>query len=371
MRCIVRYNRHRDSGSVVSEELAESCLAALLYLVAGGLVLVFVYGRGLLHIRDGLFKVFVVRLLSAALTIPFAFVGYRRGIDGWIALPLMVLLGAVVIEMQRLVLKARYRSYPPVNEDCKGFSLLRPFTTTSLAVRRYELKVPQWQAGRMRIAHISDIHAHNSIEKEYFHRVTARITQAEPDAVFITGDFVSRLKYADRIPEFLGGLKAPKGVFASLGNHDYWTDAQRIESELQKAGVAVLTNRQVTLDAGNGDKLMVSGCDDPWGHESWLAPERDDNMPLAVLSHTADNIYNLSRAGALAVFSGHYHAGQAKLPWYGPVIIPSKYGRIFDHGHFQVNGTHLFVTAGIGAAFPPFRIYCDPEIIIVDFIPER
>jgi len=88
------------------------------------------------------------------------------------------------------------------------------------------------------------------------------------------------------------------------------------------------------------------------------------------LSHTADNIYQLSSAGALAVFSGHYHAGQAKLPWYGPVVIPSKYGRLFDHGHFKIDDTHLFVTAGVGAAFPPFRIYCEPEIIIVDLVAE-
>lgn len=354
----------------MSAELIESCASALLYFTAGGLVLVFVYGRGVLHIKDGLFKVIIVRAVVALLTVPFALFGYWRGIDAWIAVPLMVLLGAVVVEVQRLVCRARYKAEPPVEEECAEFSLFRFFTTTSLAVRRYDMKVPQWRAGRLRIAHISDLHVHKSTEKEYLNRVTERIAASKPDAVFITGDFISRLKYVDRIADSLEGLDAPKGVFASLGNHDYWTDARLVESELKKAGVQILTNRQVTLDAGGGDTLMVSGCDDPWGLEPWRVPERDQGVPLAVLSHTADNIFRLSRAGVLAVFSGHYHAGQAKLPWYGPVIIPSKYGRIFDHGHFKIDDTNLFVTAGVGAAFPPFRVYCDPEIIIVDLVPE-
>ena len=86
---------------------------------------------------------------------------------------------------------------------------------------------------------------------------------------------------------------------------------------------------------------------------------------MLVLSHTADNIYALNRAGADAVFSGHYHAGQIRVPGLGSLVVPSMFGRRFDHGHFNVDGTHLFVTAGIGSA-PALRIYCKPDVYIVD-----
>jgi predicted MPP superfamily phosphohydrolase len=66
------------------------------------------------------------------------------------------------------------------------------------------------------------------------------------------------------------------------------------------------------------------------------------------------------------VFAGHYHAGQFRIPYIGSVVVPSTYGRRFDHGHFIVNGTHLFATSGIGVAVLPFRIYCQPDIFIVD-----
>jgi len=57
---------------------------------------------------------------------------------------------------------------------------------------------------------------------------------------------------------------------------------------------------------------------------------------------------------------------QIRVPLLGSIIVPSVYGRRFDHGHFIVNGSHLFVAGGIGAANPAFRIYCQPDLFIVD-----
>jgi predicted MPP superfamily phosphohydrolase len=87
-----------------------------------------------------------------------------------------------------------------------------------------------------------------------------------------------------------------------------------------------------------------------------------------VLTHTADNIYRLRHGGAALVFAGHYHAGQIRLPWLGSLVVPSAFGRLFDHGHFLLGRTHLFVTAGIGAGSPAFRICCPPDVLVVDLV---
>jgi len=50
------------------------------------------------------------------------------------------------------------------------------------------------------------------------------------------------------------------------------------------------------------------------------------------------------------------------------VVVPSAYGRRFDHGHFVVHGTHLFVVSGIGVIGPPFRVYCQPDIFVIDVV---
>ena len=59
-------------------------------------------------------------------------------------------------------------------------------------------------------------------------------------------------------------------------------------------------------------------------------------------------------------------AARCEFPGWGALVVPSKYGRRFDHGHFVINGTHLFVTAGVGSAEPPLRLWCQPDIFIVD-----
>ena len=90
-----------------------------------------------------------------------------------------------------------------------------------------------------------------------------------------------------------------------------------------------------------------------------------------MLSHTPDNIYRLSKSEVDVVFSGHYHGGQIRIPYLGAIVIPSIFGRRCDHGHFVIKETNLFVTGGVGTAFPSWRIYCQPDIFVIDIIGGR
>jgi uncharacterized protein len=77
-------------------------------------------------------------------------------------------------------------------------------------------------------------------------------------------------------------------------------------------------------------------------------------------------VFSYSRMGAAAMFTGHYHGGQFRLPFLGALVVPSTHGRRFDRGHFKVGPTHLFVSAGMGCAAPAYRIYCPPDFYVVD-----
>jgi predicted MPP superfamily phosphohydrolase len=204
--------------------------------------------------------------------------------------------------------------------------------------------------------------------KAYYSSVLERISEYKPDLIFIAGDFISRKKHVHKIPHVLRGISARLGVFAVLGNHDYWTNAELVSRYLEETGIILLSNRSERIRLNDTACIVLSGCEEPWSPGKWKAPDNRLDEPLLVISHTADNIYKLSNAGVTAVFTGHYHGGQAVIPGYGSIVIPSKYGRRFDHGHFLVKNTHLFVTSGVGAAVPPVRIYCKPEIMLVDFM---
>jgi len=139
---------------------------------------------------------------------------------------------------------------------------------------------------------------------------------------------------------------------------------------VRAAGVNRLDGRPRRVSVGPGAAAGIFGDEYPW-----RGPRRRPTRPETgeiglLLTHTPATIYALRDAGSAAIFAGHYHAGQIRLPLLGPLVVPSRYGRRFDHGHFVFGApgqeAHLFVTAGVGAAMPRFRILCRPDVFIVD-----
>jgi len=341
-------------------------LAILLWVPAAVALSVFVYGRFILHLRNTRLK-FALILVSMFGFVGLSFVvALTAGWSEWLLVPCCVLLIAFAVETHRLMLRRRCRGSKPVETENAGISVFRPFTTFDLAMRRYEVHEPLLHGHPLRVVHISDLHVHAGIPMSHYQKVVRRVSELEPDLVFITGDFITQRKSIPLLSDALYGLAARLGVFAVLGNHDIWEGEDEVAGVIQSMGIHLPGNHWERIDHAGG--VIISGCQDPWGEEPWEPSSSKEELPVLILTHTADNIYRLAEKKPLAVFAGHYHGGQAVLPVWGPIIIPSKLGRRFAHGHFIIDPTHLFVTTGVGAAFPPIRIYCQPEIMVVDFV---
>lgn len=325
--------------------------------------------RVLSYLRGSIFKPLVAFSSFVFLVGGFTALAYLG--DG---LPLLLmLLGALLVlgmtGVGNWIIQRRSQGTPEVKRRGAPQSLFKPVTTTDLQVLRYEIPVPAWSGSRLRIAHLSDLHVNDGLPFDYYLDVVEQVNRAAPDLVFITGDFVTELRFVHLLPDILKPIQSRLGTYAILGNHDYWADAQAISQVLQESGVHLLGDGWQRLAWERDKSLLLVGCQWPWSGHLCSAPSFQDGDISLVLAHTADNIYRLSKAGPTAVFSGHYHGGQMCLPGWGPPIIPSRYGRRFARGHFVVGGTHLFVSAGVGAAHPPLRIYCPPDLIFVDLIP--
>jgi uncharacterized protein len=345
---------------------------AAAWLGAGWAVFIWLMNRFLIHLRVGRAKKLVVGLILLALTAGVAWIGFRTGWSPWAVLPVAVLAGMTVAEARRLRLRCVHRGSPPVDRTDVPLSLGRPLTTLDLVVTRYRIEIPRWHGPSLRIAHLSDFHISDSLPLDYYRSALARVAEAKPDLVLITGDFVSRNEFCPLLAQVMTAVAAGPRVFGILGNHDYWAGEGPVIATLERAGVVLLHDRTERVDLGGPGRLLLSGCEHPWGGRPVEPPENRGPEDLwLVMSHTADNVYRLQRGGADAVFCGHYHAGQFRLPGFGAVVIPSWYGRRFDHGHFVVGGTHLFVTAGIGVSSPPFRLYCHPDLFVVDIAGAR
>lgn len=341
--------------------------AALLGLLCGAGLYLALVNRVLSHLRDGVLKSSFLPLAMLVCVGGLTIFGYLAGFSTW-SLVLAVLLGWMAAgELRYRRLHRELCSDPPISRRGKGFSLLRPVTTQDLQVIHYSTVLPGWSGARLRVAHLSDFHLHAGSQLDYFNSVVQQVNAGKPDLVFITGDFAADLQGIEMLPQVLQPFSSRLGKFAILGNHDYWTDPGRVSEVVSQAGFVILGGSRIHIVQDGVRQLALSGCAAPWSGENCQQLDVPF-MPHLVLSHTADHVYRLSQSGASAVFSGHYHAGQMQLPFFGPLIVPSVYGRLFHHGHFKVGRTHLFVSAGVGASHPPLRIYCPPDILFVDLL---
>lgn len=244
-----------------------------------------------------------------------------------------------------------------------------------LRVREVPLEIPGWPAARngLRVALLADLH----VGSPYYgigklREVVRRTNAAQPDLILIAGDLViddvvgGRWVSPEAVAPELGRLQAPLGVYAVLGNHDWWLDAPRVQRALERAGIPVLEDRALRIGRG-GPPFWLVGISDFWEgpHDVGKAlAQVTDGAPALAFTHNPD-IFPEVPARVSLTLAGHTHGGQVRLPLIGRPIVPSRYGERFAAGHIVEEGRHLFVTPGLGTSIIPVRFLVPPEISIV------
>lgn len=340
--------------------------AAAVYGAAGFCVFLILLNRFLILLPSSRVKTPVILAAFAVLSGGGAVLGSHLDRFPWILAPAALLCLVLIGEGRRTFIRRSCAGSGPIATTPYRLDITRPITTTEIVVNRYAVPHPKWEGAPLRIVHVTDLHVHPALPAEYYRRVLDAAEQEKPDIAVFTGDFITSLSSLPGLRSVLRPV-AHCETYAVLGNHDYWTDSCAVGSAVKESGLRLLSNESVRQRI-NGTEIAVTGYDYPWGTKNKRIAAQNKELLHIVLSHTPDNIYRIALASGDIVFSGHYHAGQIRMPVIGSIVIPSVYGRRFDHGHFIVNGCHLFVAAGIGADSPPVRIYCRPDIFVVDIM---
>jgi predicted MPP superfamily phosphohydrolase len=222
-----------------------------------------------------------------------------------------------------------------------------------------------------KIVHMSDLHLHPYIQLPFVQEAVAMANQLNPDLVALTGDYV--LESPDSIFELapaLAGLNPKYGIFATLGNHDHWTNATVVGEGLARAGIKVLHNEHITLDV-HGTPLALAGVDDIWSGQPDLKTALAGvpaGSPTVLLAHEPDFADLSAEDGRVALqLSGHSHGGQVRLPGLGALILPYL-GQKYDMGLNQVKRMWIYTTRGVGLIGPPIRLNCPPEITEITLV---
>lgn len=222
----------------------------------------------------------------------------------------------------------------------------------------------------LRIAVIADLHAGAPyIDEAKIERVVALTNAQRPDLILLTGDYVIQGVVGgnhisiERTATELNALSAPLGVFAVIGNHDRWENAEHIRRVLESVGIRVLEDRSVKI-VHNDRSFHLVGLSDVFTAvpkiASALADVPEDGRALC-FTHSPDIFPALPEACALTI-AGHTHGGQLWLPLIGPPVVPSQYGQRYAAGLVRENRKVLFVSTGIGTSIIPIRFGVVPEI---------
>ncbi|AWN50758.1 metallophosphoesterase [Methylobacterium sp. 17Sr1-1] len=252
-----------------------------------------------------------------------------------------------------------------------------------------------WPAGlRLRIAALTDIHACDPwMSLERIAGIVAATNALQADLVVLVGDFMVGQRYVTRVipavewAPVLAGLTAPLGVYAVLGNHDWWEDPEALRrgagptaagTALTQVGIRVLSNEAVPL-ATRAGPVWLAGLEDQLA----LLPARrrtgrgrvglhdlpatlaavPDGAPMILLAHEPDIFAEVPARVALTL-SGHTHGGQVRLFGWSPVVN-SRYPGRYVYGHVR-EASDLVISGGLGLSVAPIRLGVPPEIVVVE-----
>lgn len=223
------------------------------------------------------------------------------------------------------------------------------------------------------IAQLSDIHIGPTIGKRFLRKMIDATNAAKPDIIVITGDLVDgSVEELYSKASMLKELSCPRGVFVSLGNHDYYSGALEWTTFWESMGFHVLNNANKTVTV-KGSKITIAGVTDRSAGRflSSHAPcpvkalsGSPSGQPVIMLAHQPIQAIGMPSERIHLQLSGHTHAGQF-FPWTWFI----KFKQPITQGFSSKFGHLVYVNRGTGYWGPPKRILSNSEISLFTLVP--
>jgi hypothetical protein len=252
-----------------------------------------------------------------------------------------------------------------------GFLVYATFVEPARLVRREAaITLARWPASLdgLRVVAVSDLHAGGwSVTAARIDALVERVNAERADLVVLLGDFArsqSRWRMEpEELARHLAPLRASRGVFAVLGNHDWWYDGERVRRALEAASIRVLEGEPAAVSGG----LWIAGIPDEMTRDPRPANVLDKipgDAPVLAITHSPDVFPDVPARVAITL-AGHTHGGQVRLPIVGAPFVPSRFGQRYLRGHIVENGRQLYVTSGVGTSILPLRFGVPPEYAVL------
>lgn len=307
----------------------------------------------------------------------FTFVG-----SFWLAFMIYLLMAVLVIDLVRLVLYFLPQPAFLTNNlvqvkkymffaiaGVAGIVVLAGHINALIPrVKRIDIHIDK-KAGLVKTLHIaaaSDIHMGTLVGPRRTAKLVRMLNECNADVILLAGDIVDE-DLAPVVHNDLGKslvkLKAPMGVFAITGNHEYIGGAEAAVKYLEVHGIQMLRDTSIKIN----ESFYLAGRNDR-DSKRFSARERegldmvlqgvDLSLPVIMMDHQPFNLQQVADAGVDFQLSGHTHHGQL---WPFNYITKAMYE--VSWGYKQKDNSHFYVSSGYGGWGPPVRTGNRPEIL--------
>ncbi len=258
--------------------------------------------------------------------------------------------------------------------ELRGTGFQRYSRIPEIDISRHDVTLPGLpvELAGTTIVQLSDFHRGCGNTDELIEAAVTLANNLEADYIVLTGDFINQHR-RDVLPavKMTARLRARRGVFAVLGNHDYRGDPVLLSSALETASIAMLTNRAIRLS----HNLWLSGIDDMEKGEPDLAAALcpiPEEAAAILLSHNPEVIDIVPEGRPILILSGHTHGAQIRVRAPSPESICRRHlGTRYAHGWYYRSAVKMYVNRGIGVTGPwPLnrRHNCPPEIAVFSLL---
>lgn len=301
----------------------------------------------------------------------------------WLAFMIYFLMAVLLIDLGRLViyfLPSKPGFIVTNYADFKKYLFLAVLAITSIVVivghinallprvTRVDIKINK-KAGQLKTLHIaaaSDIHMGTLVGPRRTAKLVQMLNERKADLILLAGDIVDE-DLAPVIHYDLGRsllkLKAPLGVYAITGNHEYIGGADSAVKYLEEHGIKMLRDTAIKIN----ESFYLAGRNDR-DSKRFSAKERKDlekvlegvdfSFPVIMMDHQPFNLQKVVEAGVDFQLSGHTHHGQL---WPFNYITKAIYE--VSWGYKQKGDSHFYVSSGYGGWGPSVRSGNRPEIL--------
>ena len=247
-----------------------------------------------------------------------------------------------------------------------------------LKVKEYKIEIsnlPKEYHG-LKIAHISDIHYGETINKKELENLKNKVNSLKPDLIFFTGDISTNglnNKQIEEVSKIMSKMKASIGKYAINGNHDY--KFKKWDILIENSGFTNLNDTFEIIYKNESDPIIISGIStNLYGTKNIkdkIEPitdylnsfgENSSNEPIysILLLHEPDFIDEIDYNKFDLVLSGHSHNGQVRVPFIGALYTPIGAKKYYDE-YYRIDNTDLYISSGVGTTLLGVRLFNRPS----------